>query len=50
MTYNGKKYNPFLTRKDEDEIDIVRLKIIKHRAIRASYRYSGEVNTVHVVV
>ena len=50
LTYSGKKYNPFLTRKDENEIDIVRLKIIKHRAIRASFRYSGEVNTVHVVV
>ena len=50
MTYNGKTYNPFLTRKDENEIDIMSLKIIKHRAIRASSWYSGGVNTVHVIV
>ena len=50
LTYSGRKYNPFLTRKDEDEIDIMSLKIIKHRAIRASFRYSGGVNIVHVVV
>lgn len=50
LTYSGRKYNPFLTRKDENEIDIMSLKIIKHRAIRASFRYSRGVNTVHVVV
>ena len=50
LTYDGKKHDPFITGKDEDEIDIMSLKIIKHRAIRASFRYSGGVNIVHVVV
>ena len=50
LHYSGEKYNPFRTEKSEDEIDIMSLKIIKHRAIRASYSYSGGVNKVHTVV
>lgn len=50
LSYGGRKYNPFITGKDEDEIDIMSLKIIKHRAIRASFMYSGGKNIVHVVV
>ena len=50
LTYEGRKYDPFIIGKNEDEIDIMSLKIIKHRAIRASFRYSGGVNMVHVVV
>lgn len=50
LHYGGKKYNPFMLEKNEDEIDIMSLKIIKHRAIRASFSYSGGENFVHVVV
>ena len=50
LHYAGEKYNPFRIEKDEDEIDIMRLAIIKHRAIRASFSYSGGVNQVHAVV
>ena len=50
LHYGGKKYSPFRIEPDEDEIDIMSLKIIKHRAIRASFSYSGGENLVHVVV
>ena len=50
LHYGGKKYNPFILDKNEDEIDIMSLKIIKHRAIRASFTYSDGENLVHVVV
>ena len=50
LHYGGEKYNPFRIDPDEDEIDIMSLAIIKHRAIRASFRYSGGENLVHAVV
>lgn len=50
LHYAGEKYNPFIIEKDEDEIDIMGLAIIKHRAIRASFNYSEGVNHVHAVV
>ncbi|MBQ7593136.1 MAG: DMT family transporter [Synergistaceae bacterium] len=50
MNYMGAKYNPFIIRKDEDMLDIMSLKIIKHRALRASYSYGDNENFIHVVV
>ncbi len=50
LHYSGEKYNPFRIDSNEDEIDIMSLKIIKHRAIRASFSYAGRENMVHVVV
>ena len=50
MHYEGGKYNPFVIEKDEDDIDIMSLKIIKHRALRASFVYSEGINKIHVVV
>lgn len=50
MSYNGKKYNPFIINKGDDVLGIVSLKIIKHRALRASYYHRGGENSVHVVV
>ncbi|MBQ6981459.1 MAG: hypothetical protein IJQ15_03410 [Synergistaceae bacterium] len=50
LHYCGEKYNPFRIDPDEDEIDIMSLKIIKHRAIRASFSNLGGENNVHVVV
>lgn len=52
MIYNSKRFNPFRKRSDEDEIDLVSLNLLKHRALRASSRHSyaaGE-NQIHVVV
>jgi hypothetical protein len=52
MIYNSKRFNPFKKGADEDEIDLISLNLLKHRALRASSRHSyaaGE-NQVHVVV
>ncbi|MBR6057028.1 MAG: hypothetical protein IKP58_02545 [Victivallales bacterium] len=50
IAYLGKKYNPLLIGEDEDEMDIASLKLIKHRALRASYKYKYEENIVHIVI
>ncbi|MBR0068979.1 MAG: hypothetical protein IJP97_00625 [Synergistaceae bacterium] len=50
LIYAGKKYNPFMIAKEEDEIDIMSLKIIKHRALRASFSYRYGNNYVHAVI
>ena len=50
LFYSGEKYNPFRINKNEDVLDIMSLKIIKHRALRASFAfYKGE-NKIHVVM
>ena len=48
--YIGKRYNPFKNLKDEDEMSSAGLKLIKHRALLASYSYLYGENNVHVVV
>ena len=48
--YKGKKYNPFRIEKDEDEISLMGLKLIKHRVLRAMYRYGNGDNEVHIVI
>ena len=48
--YDGKKYNPLYIDKEEDELDIMGLKLIKHRALRAAYQYRDRTNYVHVVI
>ncbi len=50
LVYAGKKYNPFMIAKEEDEIDIMSLKIIKHRALRASFSHRYGNNFVHTVI
>lgn len=50
LAYSGRKYNPLRTEKDEDDLDLMSLKLIKHRALRAYYRYSGGINRIHVVI
>ena len=50
LSYEERRYNPLLIGKDEDEMDIVSLKLIKHRALRASYRYKYNENLVHIVI
>lgn len=50
LDYPGARYSPMRMRKGEDEMDLMSLKLIRHRALRASHRYSGGVNHVHIVV
>lgn len=50
FTYAGAKYNPLRLGKDEDEMDVISLKLIEHRALRAFYRYAGGENHLHIVV
>ena len=50
LDYAGIKYNPFRINKNEDILDIMSLKIIKHRALRASFVYSDKENKIHVVI
>ena len=50
LFYRGQKYNPLRIGKDEDELDIMSLRLIKHRALRAAYQYRNKVNHIHVVI
>ena len=50
LSYEGRMYNPFVISKGDDVLGMMSLKIIKHRALRASYGYSGGENNIHVVV
>ncbi len=47
---DGEKYNPFLREADEDEVDLLSLKLLRHRALRASWSYTGGQNLIRVVV
>ena len=46
----GKNYDPLAAGKEEDEMDLAGLKLIRHRALRASHTYRNGENRVHVVV
>lgn len=46
----GEKYNPFRAGEGEDEMDLISLKLLRHRALRASYAYSSGENRIHIVV
>lgn len=48
--YIERKYNPFHFYRGEDALDLAGLKIIKHRALLASYSYNFGLNIVRVVV
>ncbi len=48
--YEGKKFSPLKLSRDSDEVDVMSLKLIRHRALRASHSFSGGVNRVHIVV
>ena len=50
FAYAGSKYNPLHTGKQEDEADIMGLKLIKHRAMRATYSRRGGENQLHIVI
>ena len=48
--YIGKRNNPFLNKGTEDQMAGAGLKLIKHRALLASYNYVYGENNVHVVI
>ena len=50
LEYIGAKYNPFIINKNDNIFDITSLKIIKHRALRASYFYVDGENKVHAII
>lgn len=50
LQYDGEKYNPLHLGKDEDELDVMGLKLVKHRALRAAYQYRGHTNHIQVVI
>ena len=50
LNYKGEKYNPFIIKQGENMLDIMSLRIIKHRALRASYSYRNGENLIHVIV
>ena len=50
FSYIGEKYNPLHIRKDEDKLDIISLTLVKHRALRVSYKYIKNENNIHIVV
>lgn len=50
LIYSGKGYNPLYFRKNEDEFDIISLKLVKHLALRAGYSYWFGENRLHIVI
>ncbi|MBR5079034.1 MAG: hypothetical protein IKX30_09845 [Victivallales bacterium] len=50
LSYAERPFNPLIIGKEEDEMDIASLKLIKHRALRASYKYKYAENLVHIVI
>lgn len=48
--YIGEKYNPLHIKKGEDKLDSLSLTLVKHRALRASYKYIKDENEIHIVV
>ena len=50
LSYPGAKHNPLRTSKDEDELDVMGLKLIKHRALRAAYSYKQGENRILIVL
>ena len=50
ITVPGEKCNPLQLNDDEDEMDVVSLKLIRHRALRASYSYKDNENHIHIIV
>lgn len=48
--YKGGHYNPFVTDRNKESEDMFGLQLIKHRALRASYKYRRGINQIHIVV
>ena len=50
FVYKGERNNPLRISADEDLVALIGLKLIEHRAIRTSYRYSSQMNEVLIVL
>lgn len=50
LSYAGEKHNPLIIRKDDDELDIMSLKLVRHRALRAAYSYKNGENRILIVI
>ena len=50
LSWRGERLNPLHIRKNEDEIEVAGLKIIQHRALRASFHYRDGENKIHIVL
>lgn len=50
LSFPGEHYNPLRKSPDEKWEDLWSLTLIRERALRASYRYVGRVNRLHIVI
>ena len=52
FTFKGKYFNPFRVNKNDDMLDVASLKLLRHKAIRASSRYrrSDKMTHIHIVI
>ena len=50
LTVPGGKFNPLKGDEGADEMDLISLKLIRHRTLRASYSYRQNENRIHVIV
>ncbi|MCR5520876.1 MAG: hypothetical protein K6F44_03060 [Lachnospiraceae bacterium] len=48
--YKGEKCNPLRISAEEDLVALIGLKLIEHRAIRTSYKYTAQMNQVLIVL
>lgn len=49
ICYSGGRYNPLRSSKEDDELDQMGLKLIKHRALRAAWSYRRGENRILIV-
>lgn len=49
ICYSGERYNPLRSSKEDDELDQMGLKLIKHRALRAAWSYRRGENRILIV-
>ncbi|MCR5790385.1 MAG: hypothetical protein K6G83_10915 [Lachnospiraceae bacterium] len=48
--YPGERYNPLFIGGDEEEMDLIGLNLLRHRALRASCTYIDRENRIHIVL
>ena len=48
--YKGGHCNPFMTDRNKESEDMFGLQLIKHRALRESYKYRRGINQIHIVM
>ena len=50
LTWRGARHDPLRIGKDEDALSVAGLKIVRHRALRTSFRYRDGEDRVHIVI